>query len=106
MASRFRQAVRPANLAKWLARAVQRGLMAFEGSGRKADPYRYWLPAREAVWKADPLYEFLEEQRQALKLTFRSLNEKKRVDRENWRLEVPRTRPTKDDGLPPVRKHH
>ena len=75
------------NLAKWLARAVQRGLIACEGSGRKADPYRYWLPEREAVWKENPLYEFLEEQKQTLKLPFRSLNEKKQIDRENRKLQ-------------------
>src|SRR5262249_40106725 len=67
------------NLAKWLARAAGRGLIALEGSGRKADPFRYWLPEREAVWKENPLYEFLEQQKRDLKLTFRSLNEKKRT---------------------------
>ena len=74
------------NLAKWLARAVQRGLIALEGSGRKADPYRYWLPEREAVWKENPLYDFLQEQAQVLRLPFRSLGEKKRIERDNAKL--------------------
>ena len=46
------------NLGKWLARVVE---------GR-ADPFRYWLPEREAVWKEDPLYEFLEQQKRDLKV--------------------------------------
>jgi hypothetical protein len=30
----------------WLARAVERGVILREGTGRKRDPYRYWLAAR------------------------------------------------------------
>jgi hypothetical protein len=52
---------------------VQRGLIAVEGAGRKADPFRYWLPEREAVWKEDPFYEIFEAQRRQLNLPFESL---------------------------------
>jgi len=50
-----------------LERAVARSLVSREGTGRKNDPFHYWLPEREAVWKRDPLYEFLEEQRRLVK---------------------------------------
>jgi hypothetical protein len=51
----------PSRLWRWLDGAVHRGLIACEGAGRKADPFRYWLPEREAVWKEDPFYEIFEE---------------------------------------------
>src|SRR5205085_11352447 len=52
-----------------LAKVTGPRRMALEGSGRKADPFRYWLSEREAVWKKNPLYEFLEQQKRDLKLT-------------------------------------
>jgi hypothetical protein len=64
-------------LAKWLNRAVERSLIAREGTGRKSDPFRFWLPAREEVWKQNPLYEAIERQRQQLNLPFQSLREKR-----------------------------
>jgi hypothetical protein len=67
-----------ATLWRWLDRAVRSGLVAREGTGRKADPFRYWLPEREAVWKQDPLYDLLEEQRRMLNLPFESLQERKK----------------------------
>jgi hypothetical protein len=67
------------NLRKWLERALQRGLVACEGTGRKADPLRYWLPATEARWKTDPLYDMFEELRLKQNLPFQSLTEKKRL---------------------------
>jgi hypothetical protein len=63
---------------RWLDGAVQRGLIACEGAGRKADPFRYWLPEREAVWKEDPLYEIFEAQRRHLNLPFESLQQNKK----------------------------
>ncbi len=36
----------------WLNRAVERGLLLREGTGRKTDPFRYRLPATEAKWRA------------------------------------------------------
>jgi len=35
-------------LADWLERAVGAGQVARRGSGRRRDPYRYWLPERDA----------------------------------------------------------
>ena len=40
---------------RWLERAVAQGLVVQEGSGRRNDPYRYWLPGREAQWDDDRL---------------------------------------------------
>jgi hypothetical protein len=34
-------------LADWLERAVAAGCVARQGTGRRKDPYRYWLPGRE-----------------------------------------------------------
>jgi hypothetical protein len=81
----------PAKLWRWLDAAVQRGLLACEGSGRKKDPFRYWLPAREAVWKQDPLYELFEAQRRQLNLPFESLEDRKKA----WG----------DDAEPPFSTH-
>jgi hypothetical protein len=50
----------PDTLGKWLVRAVAESLVAREGSGRKSEPFLYWLPEREAVWKNDPLYNLEE----------------------------------------------
>ena len=53
----------PATLHHWLDRAVHEGLVRSEGSGRKKDPFMYWLPEREAAWKEDPLYQLAEQYR-------------------------------------------
>ena len=68
---------------KWLHRAAAANLIHVEGSGRKADPFRYWLPATEERWKQDPLYELWEQQRRQLKLPFESLRKGKRRDAES-----------------------
>jgi hypothetical protein len=68
----------PATLWRWLANAVAAHMIAREGTRHKVDPFRYWLPEREAIWKQDPFYELLEHQRQELHLPFESLQEKKR----------------------------
>jgi len=70
-------------LRAWLGRAAERALIACEGSGRKTDPFRYWLPEREAVWKEDFLYEIIQKQTVELNLPFRSLREKKRAARQD-----------------------
>jgi hypothetical protein len=64
---------------RWLDDAVKRSLVHCEGKGSKSDPFRYWLPEREAVWKEDPLYAALEEQRVTLRLPFQSLTERKKI---------------------------
>ena len=50
-------------LYNWLLHAVELGLVRQEGTGRKTDPFRYWLPDKDAAWKADPVHEFLEQAR-------------------------------------------
>lgn len=65
-------------LTAWLKRAAGVGMVACEGSGKKRDPFRYWLPEREAVWKQDPLYELFEGQQQELKLPFEPVHAPKR----------------------------
>jgi hypothetical protein len=65
-------------LSKWLNRAADTGLIAREGSGRKSDPFRFWLPQREEVWKQNLCYEYIERQRRELNLPFESLRERKR----------------------------
>jgi hypothetical protein len=56
--------IKPAQVSLWryLDQAVARGLVLQDGSGRKSDPFRYWLPEKEAQWLQDPLYVFEEEQ--------------------------------------------
>lgn len=44
-----------ATVARWLERAVAQSLLRREGVGHKGEPFRYWLPAREAEWRKDPL---------------------------------------------------
>ena len=70
-------------LAKWLNRALERALIAREGTGRKSDPFRFWLPEREEVWKQHPLYEVIERQRRELNLPFQSLRERNRLLADN-----------------------
>jgi hypothetical protein len=60
-----------------LENAVAQGQLLREGSGRKSDPFRYWLLEREAVWSQAPLWAMLEEQRQRLNLPFESFAERK-----------------------------
>jgi hypothetical protein len=63
----------------WLARAVERGLILREGTGRKRDPFRYWLAATEARWRAEsPMYDLFEQQRREQNWRWISLQEKKR----------------------------
>src|SRR5207253_9797079 len=42
---------RPSTLWKWLNTALARGFVQVEGSGHKADPFRYWVAAAEARWR-------------------------------------------------------
>jgi len=39
-------------LSRWLARALRGDLVRCAGSGRRNDPYRYWLPGQEDQWAA------------------------------------------------------
>jgi hypothetical protein len=68
----------------WLNRAVEGGLILREGTGRKRDPFRYWLAAAEAKWRAEsPLYDLFEQQRREQKWRWVSLQEKKRSCRDD-----------------------
>ena len=46
---------------RWLERAVERGLASRAGKGTRTEPFQYWLPEQEAVWRNDPTW-VLEEQ--------------------------------------------
>jgi hypothetical protein len=65
-------------LSHWLNRAVERSLIAREGSGLKSDPFRFWLPEREAVWRQEIWYDAFEEQRKQFNFPFESLRDKRR----------------------------
>jgi hypothetical protein len=41
---------------RWLERALSQGQVLREGTGRKNDPYRYWLPGQEDKWRQSPFY--------------------------------------------------
>lgn len=48
-----------ATLWRWLDTACDSNLIAREGTGRSADPFRYWLHGRERAWLDNPLYRVL-----------------------------------------------
>ncbi len=39
---------------RWLDQAVAQGLVCRDGSGRKREPFRYWLREREEQWRQSP----------------------------------------------------
>jgi hypothetical protein len=41
---------------RWLERGVEAGRVLKQGTGRKNEPYRYWLDGMEEVWRSDPFY--------------------------------------------------
>ena len=63
----------PATLVTWLESAVTADLVKVEGSVRKSHPFRYWLPAAEARWHENPLFEFFEQHERSRKLVLDSL---------------------------------
>jgi len=65
-------------LSKWLVNAVAANLIQVEGTGRKADPFRYWVRTAEERWQADPFHKYMEQQARDLRLPFVSLREQKR----------------------------
>jgi hypothetical protein len=48
---------------RWLERAAARQLLRHDGAGHRTEPFRYWLPEKEAVWRSDPVWVLLEQQR-------------------------------------------
>jgi hypothetical protein len=73
----------PKSITLWRAldHALKQNLIARDGAGRKSDQFPYWLPEREAVWKLDPIYEMMEEQRRLLKDLPKKLTEEMIRDR-------------------------
>jgi hypothetical protein len=45
---------------RWLDRAVKDVLVLVEGTGRRKDPFRYWLDGMEEVWASSPRQRFLD----------------------------------------------
>ncbi len=75
-------------LKRWLGRAVERGLILREGTGRKTDPFRYRLPASEAKWREQyPFYDHFEQQQREHNFPWISLQEKKRNSHAEGRVE-------------------
>ena len=80
----------PSTLAKWLKCAVAAGLVQIEGTGKKADPFRYWVAAALARWRENPFYDHCEKQLRDLKVPFVSLRKQQRNDQANaaWEREL------------------
>ena len=65
----------PRTLHRWLDRALNRQLILREGTGRKMDPYRYWLPGMVEVWKEQqPCYDIVEYHTRTMNLRFKPLH--------------------------------
>jgi hypothetical protein len=62
----------PATLWKWLNRAVKCNQVARDGSGTRNDPYRYWLPGKEAEFPVDSMQQLYREQ-EAIEQRLRAL---------------------------------
>jgi hypothetical protein len=69
-----------ATLYRWLSEALRLNYIATEGTGRRADPFRYWLPEKEQEWRADPFY-FLRQQEEEIRALRRQ-----GLPPEAWRL--------------------
>ena len=78
----------------WLKSAESAKLINVEGTGRKSDPFRYWVDAAEARWRENPFYDHMEKQLRDLKLPFKSLRERKRQQSANadidWDAPLPK----------------
>jgi hypothetical protein len=57
----FRPAPDEGTLCRWLSRAVEGGQVRRDGSGRRNDPFRYWLAQKEEAWKQDEWHQILEQ---------------------------------------------
>jgi uncharacterized protein (DUF1501 family) len=68
---------RPGGDTGWLNRALASQWIAREGTGRKADPFRYWLPEKVAEWREKFIcYDIVEEQTKKGIVTFQPLHRK------------------------------
>jgi len=71
-------------LRNWLERSIEQKWLAFEGSGHRGDPFRYWLPATEEKWRQkNPLYDRLQERNRELKIPFQSWQKRQEILRSN-----------------------
>lgn len=60
-----------ATLWRWLNHAVAAKLVQTAGTGRKADPFRYWLPGAEERWRAaNPMYDYDKQREKDLEMLF------------------------------------
>jgi hypothetical protein len=85
-------------LKRWLGRAVAAKLICSEGTGRKTDPFRYWLPATEQRWREElPFYDVLEKQRLEQKRPWTPLHGPERKSRHDDGLDILRP-DAPDDG--------
>ena len=62
-----------ATLWRWLQRAVDQGLLCQEGTGRRQDPFRYWLPDQPERWRDDPIAQLLVQTQDAERALFQIL---------------------------------
>jgi hypothetical protein len=66
-------------LCRWLVRAFEQNQVCRDGTGRRHDPYRYWLPGQEKRWNLDPWWEEtkerLEAQARELRMRFPHLDQ-------------------------------
>jgi hypothetical protein len=46
-------------IAPWLDHALETGQLNRDGKGKRANPFRYWLPSKIESWRADPLSRLL-----------------------------------------------
>ncbi|HYT89059.1 MAG TPA: AAA family ATPase [Gemmataceae bacterium] len=53
---------------RWLEQALTRALVLREGTGRRNDAFRYWLPGQEERWQNDPLAALEQSGLEALRL--------------------------------------
>ena len=62
-----------ATLWRWLTKSVADGLIKTAGTGRKSDPFLYWLAANEERWQHDPVYQLGEQAEEARKRVLRDI---------------------------------
>jgi hypothetical protein len=57
----------PGDVTVWrlLQRALAQGLIRQDGSGRRSDPFHYWLTGQEEKWRNNPLAQMLLQQQEA-----------------------------------------
>ena len=75
------------SLWRWLERAIKQGLVKQDGTGRRHNPFRYWLPGQEKEWQKDPLY-FEDLEATDLPLHLRGLSERELFKRAKMELEL------------------